>query len=96
MMSAQKVVRAVLHTKADGGGGIRTHDTLIMHTHFPGVLLQPLGHSSKEAGSWSTPASTEREGFEPSIPLRVCILSRDVPSAAQPPFQTLRLLWRAG
>ena len=32
-------------TLADSGGegGIRTRDTL-PYTHFPGVLLQPLGH----------------------------------------------------
>ncbi len=29
-----------------GEGGIRTLDTL-PYTHFPGVLLQPLGHFSK-------------------------------------------------
>ena len=26
--------------------GIRTLDTLLAHIHFPGVLLQPLGHLS--------------------------------------------------
>ncbi len=26
--------------------GIRTLDTLLTYTHFPGVLLQPLGHLS--------------------------------------------------
>jgi CDGSH-type Zn-finger protein len=29
-----------------GEGGIRTHDTLWAYTHFPGVLLRPLGHLS--------------------------------------------------
>ncbi|GEM_PF-193064 len=29
-----------------GGGGIRTLDTRLAYTHFPGVLLQPLGHPS--------------------------------------------------
>ncbi len=29
-----------------GEGGIRTRDTLLRYTHFPGVLLQPLGHLS--------------------------------------------------
>lgn len=29
----------------------------------------------------------EREGFEPSVPVRVRVLSRDVPSATQPSFQ---------
>ncbi|SAZ82747.1 conserved protein of unknown function [Citrobacter amalonaticus] len=31
------------HLKYGGEGGIRTPDTL-PYTHFPGVLLQPLGH----------------------------------------------------
>ena len=30
---------------------------------------------------------TEREGFEPSVPVRVRVLSRDVLSTSQPPFQ---------
>ncbi len=29
--------------------GIRTLETLLMFTHFPGVLLQPLGHLSSAA-----------------------------------------------
>ena len=29
-----------------GGSGIRTHDTLLRYTHFPGVRLRPLGHPS--------------------------------------------------
>jgi hypothetical protein len=29
-----------------GEEGIRTLDTLLTYTHFPGVLLQPLGHLS--------------------------------------------------
>ncbi|MEY2938682.1 MAG: hypothetical protein RL062_1271 [Bacteroidota bacterium] len=29
-----------------GDGEIRTLDTLLTYTHFPGVLLQPLGHVS--------------------------------------------------
>ena len=29
-----------------GERGIRTLDTLLTYTHFPGVLLQPLGHLS--------------------------------------------------
>jgi hypothetical protein len=27
--------------------GIRTHDNLLGYTHFPGVLLRPLGHLSE-------------------------------------------------
>ena len=33
-----------------GRGGIRTHVTLVMSTHFPGVRLQPLGHPSRISG----------------------------------------------
>ena len=33
-------------TEYGGEGGIRTLDTL-PYTHFPGVLLQPLGHLTK-------------------------------------------------
>ncbi len=29
-----------------GENGIRTHDTLLAYTHFPGVRLRPLGHLS--------------------------------------------------
>ena len=29
-----------------GEGGIRTLDTRLAYTHFPGVLLRPLGHFS--------------------------------------------------
>ena len=29
-----------------GGSGIRTHETLLTSTHFPGVRLRPLGHPS--------------------------------------------------
>ena len=35
--------------------GIRTLDTLLAYTHFPGVLLQPLGHLSVRGanlGDW--------------------------------------------
>ncbi len=34
--------------KNSGDGEIRTPDTLLRYTHFPGVLLQPLGHISIE------------------------------------------------
>jgi hypothetical protein len=31
-----------------GEGGIRTLGTLVAYTHFPGVLLRPLGHLSRD------------------------------------------------
>ncbi len=47
----------------DGGeGGIRTLDTL-PYTHFPGVLLQPLGHLTKlcvETGNFNKAANIRR------------------------------------
>ena len=36
-------LRTGSHLEYGGEGGIRTPDTL-PYTHFPGVLLQPLGH----------------------------------------------------
>ena len=36
-------------TGTGGERGIRTLDTLLTYTHFPGVRLQPLGHLSAEA-----------------------------------------------
>jgi hypothetical protein len=41
--------RQILHCQIIsnfGGGGIRTHDTRLTYTRFPGVLHRPLGHSS--------------------------------------------------
>ena len=35
-----------LSKKACRESGIRTRDRLLTYTHFPGVLLQPLGHLS--------------------------------------------------
>jgi len=40
-----------------GEGGVRTLDTLLTYTHFPGVRLQPLGHLTK---SFSKPHSSGR------------------------------------
>ena len=41
-------------------------------------------HPKKEEAK-ASPFS-EREGFEPSVPVRVLVLSRDAPSATQPSF----------
>ena len=37
-----------------GEGGIRTLDTLLTYTHFPGVRLQPLGHLSFAGKAYTT------------------------------------------
>jgi site-specific DNA recombinase len=47
-------------------------------TRFPGVRLQPLGHLS---------SVTDRVGFEPTIPLPVCLISSQVPSTTRPSVQ---------
>ena len=38
----------VMNYESGGEKGIRTLDTLLAYTRFPGVLLQPLGHLSPE------------------------------------------------
>src|SRR5690606_37270981 len=44
-----------------GEGGIRTHDTGIPYTHFPGVRLRPLGHLTS-GGNISRDASGRNPG----------------------------------
>src|SRR5438067_12259874 len=43
---AAQVVGVFLCSVIGGESGIRTHDALIAHTHFPGVRIRPLGHLS--------------------------------------------------
>lgn len=38
-----------------GEGGIRTRDTLLGYTHFPGARLRPLGHLSNVESSSISP-----------------------------------------
>ena len=47
----------------DGGeGGIRTLGTVLPYTHFPGVLLKPLGHLS--GGNTAHPLCRTSQGGE--------------------------------
>jgi hypothetical protein len=39
--------RGIGRVMIGGGGGIRTLDTGVPYTHFPGVRLRPLGHPSR-------------------------------------------------
>lgn len=49
LLLIKTLINKVLAGRAVGGErGIRTLDTL-PYTHFPGVLLQPLGHLSRTA-----------------------------------------------
>ena len=73
-----------LFFKYGGEGGIRTPDTL-PYTHFPGVLLQPLGHLTKlfcrltswgqrgaTIGSWS---KTVKKNFNDTATTEIYTLS---------------------
>src|SRR5207302_10997940 len=40
------LVKQSLMVEAGGAGGIRTLDTVLPYTHFPGERLRPLGHRS--------------------------------------------------
>ncbi len=58
-MTAVKANPEMLGQEDIGGeGGIRTLDTGLPYTHFPGVLLQPLGHLSGDvfSGWWTREA----------------------------------------
>ena len=46
LMKYQKKEEFLDEIPLSGERGIRTLDTLLGHTHFPGVLLRPLGHFS--------------------------------------------------
>ena len=48
-ISSTSVVRSHFSILDGGEGGIRTLDRLLTYTHFPGVLLKPLGHLSQDA-----------------------------------------------
>ena len=49
--------------ESGGGRGIRTLDTLLGYTHFPGVRLRPLGHPSAEDGVIAISAALRKPLF---------------------------------
>jgi hypothetical protein len=49
MRFIKKLIRIENRDVTGGEGGIRTLDRLLTYTHFPGVLLKPLGHLSGDA-----------------------------------------------
>ena len=58
--------------KFRGESGIRTHDALLRHTHFPGVHLKPLGHFSKlrqVACAYRADYQSNEPQFLPFMPL---------------------------
>ena len=50
-----------------GKKGIRTPDTLLTYTRFPGVPLQPLEHLSKGYTTWGTILENVRKSRNISI-----------------------------
>ena len=69
--------------------------TVRLSAHFPRVGCRPpSGHPSASIihiplrGGSTKKASTERQGFEPWVPLRVLVLSRHASSAAPAPLLT--------
>src|SRR5579872_734281 len=65
-----------------GEGGIRTLDTLLKYTHFPGVLFRPLRHLS---GNWIANVELLIEYRTPNAELRISKLitsSFDIRSSA--------------
>ena len=65
-----------LFFKYGGEGGIRTPDTL-PYTHFPGVLLQPLGHLTKlfcRLTSWGQRALLQGVGVKRSRRILMIII----------------------
>ncbi len=52
---------------AGGESGIRTLDTLLGYTHFPGVLLRPLGQLSSLSKNAANTAISQRERKDRTI-----------------------------
>jgi hypothetical protein len=67
-----------------GERGIRTLETLLTLTHFPGVLLQPLGHLTVNCCRFSVLETIQEHGvLVASSHTKACLLSlRDRPMGA--------------
>src|SRR5690606_39130651 len=52
-----------------GERGIRTLDTLLTYTHFPGVLLQPLGHLTGSKARRLPDQEGPRNGMRDQLPV---------------------------
>ena len=52
---------------AGGESGIRTLDTLLGYTHFPGVLLRPLGQLSSSSEKSKNTVTFQRERKDNTI-----------------------------
>ncbi len=69
-----------------GEGGIRTLDRLLTYTHFPGVLLQPLGHLTRREQPDTAGTSCSRG--------RLLYKSLSQMATASAGFWQLNCLWR--
>ncbi len=56
-------MKGFIFVKNGGELGIRTLDTLLGYTHFPGVLLRPLGQLSFFTGCKNKPFQQLKESF---------------------------------
>ena len=71
-----------------GWGGIRTHDTLLTYTHFPGARLRPLGHPSLKS-----PALEPSCGIPRCISFSPCFNRMSRPALLDTKSCDLRLNW---
>lgn len=51
LSAASNQAESTARMETGGQGGIRTLDTLLTYTHFPGARLRPLGHLSGGRGT---------------------------------------------
>jgi hypothetical protein len=68
-----------MEVQSDGVGANREHRDRVKHQGRPRVKTQPKPKARNEMA--------EGEGFEPPVPLRVRLISSQVPSTTQPPFR---------
>ena len=73
-----------MEVQSDGVGANREHRDRVKHPGRPRVKTQPEPKARNEMA--------EGEGFEPPVPLRVRLISSQVPSTTQPPFRDSVLL----
>ena len=77
-----------------GENEIRTRDTLLAYTRFPGVPLQPLEHLSMGCRLL---LEAERQGFEPRVPRGTTVFKTAAidHSATSPELSRNAFLWKS-
>ena len=96
MLSIERIVRATEpHQPSDGDGRSASTQVPTFHAHS-GHPPESRGHNALSLLPYPERNLAEREGFEPSIPLRVCRISSAVLSTTQPPLHKAIVLRKAG